>query len=370
MTQKASSGESFRLEDYTTNLVFDIIGLVTFNMDLNAQVEGHQSDVLLTYRALSQAFNKRPFGAKWWKIYFTKNEREIRRLDARLDTILKQEIKRQHEALLSGSSDLASRSVATLSLHDIPVLTPSILQQTSDTLRGFLFAGHDTTSILLQWLFYELHIHPSASATLAEELTSVFGPNPHPSSVISQLRGPNAHTLLSSLPFTDALIKETLRLHPPGTTARVAPMGSNTTLTLPNGDVLRIDGMCVSPRAYVIQRHPKVFGESRDEFRPERWMGEEGKGVPESSYRPYERGPRRCTGSELANLEGRVVVACVGRWFEFVKVGLGEKELDEEGKGVLDEGGKWKTKGKMFSVSSWWFCFPFFWCCYFCGCWD
>lgn len=94
-------------------------------------------------------------------------------------------------------------------------------------------------------------------------------------------------------------------------------------------------------------------------------MGEEGKGVPESSYRPYERGPRRCTGSELANLEGRVVVACVGRWFEFVKVGLGEKELDEEGKGVLDEGGKWKTRGKMFSVSSWWFCFPFFWCCYF-----
>ena len=28
MTQKASSGESFRLEDYTTNLVFDIIGLI------------------------------------------------------------------------------------------------------------------------------------------------------------------------------------------------------------------------------------------------------------------------------------------------------------------------------------------------------
>ena len=360
MEQKAASGEEFRLEEYTTNLVFDIIGIVTFNMDLNAQREGHQSDVLLTYRALSQAFNKRPFGAKWWREYFTQNERTIRRLDAKLDAILKEEIKRQHASLLSSpESSLSSRSVAALSLHDIPTLTPPILQQTSDTLRGFLFAGHDTTSILLQWLFYELHIHPSCADALTKELTTVFGPDARPASIISQLRGPNAKTLLSSLPYTDACIKEALRLHPPGTTARVAPQGSRTTLTLPNGDNLLIDGMCVSPRAYVIQRDPKIFGESRDDFVPQRWLPSEkgGAQVPESAFRPYERGPRRCTGSELANLEARIVVACVGRWFEFVKVGLGEREVDERGEGSLDEKGRWKTKGKMFSVS---FFFSFF----------
>ncbi|KAF2628814.1 cytochrome P450 52A11 [Macroventuria anomochaeta] len=354
MEEKVTSGETFCLGSYTTNLVFDIIGIVTFDMDLNAQIDGKQSDVLLTYRALSQAFNKRPFGGVGWRDYFTANEREIRYQDKKLDRILKAEIKEQHKTLITGGANTKSksRSVATLSLHGIERLTPQILQQTSDTLRGFLFAGHDTTSILLQWAFYELHTHPSAARTLADELTSVFGSATHPSSIIAQLRGPEAGQLLARLHFTDAVIKETLRLHPPGTTARVAPSHSNTTLTLPDGDTLCVDGLCVTPRAYIIQRHPNIFGLTRNSFVPSRWLGEEGKSIPESAWRPYERGPRRCTGSELANLETKIIIACVARHFEFVKQGLGEVERDENG-GVLfeeGEGGKVKTKGTMFST--------------------
>lgn len=352
MEQKVTTGETFRLDSYTTNLVFDIIGIVTFDMNLNAQIDGKQSEVLLTYRALSQAFNKRPFGGVGWRDYFSANEREIRSRDKRLDSILKAEIKKQHKSLLNGSTDtkMKNRSVATLSLHGINKLTPQILQQTSDTLRGFLFAGHDTTSILLQWAFYELHIHPPAAQTLKEELDSVFGSDPHPSAVVNALRESDAGSLLNRLPYTDALIKETLRLHPPGTTARIAPSASNTTITLPDGDTLCIDGLCVTPRAYTIQRHPKTFGESRNDFKPERWLGEEGKKIPESSFRPYERGPRRCTGSELANLETKIIIACVARHFEFVKQGLGELDLDEKGEVLVDEKGKAKTKGTMFST--------------------
>lgn len=352
MEQKAAASEPFRLDSYTTNLVFDIIGIVTFDMDLNAQIDGKQSEVLLTYRALSQAFNKRPFGGVGWRQYFSANERDIRSKDKKLDSILKAEIKRQHRSLLSGSTDTKTknRSVATLSLHGVDELTPQILQQTSDTLRGFLFAGHDTTSILLQWAFYELHIHPSAAQALKRELDSVFGTQPHPSAVANALREQDAGGLLNRLPYTDALIKETLRLHPPGTTARLAPSASNTTLTLPNGDTLCIDGLCVTPRAYVIQRHPKIFGDSRNDFKPERWLGEEGKKIPESAFRPYERGPRRCTGSELANLETKIIIACVARRFELVKQGLGELDLDERGEVQVDEKGKAKTKGTMFST--------------------
>lgn len=349
MEEKASTGDDFCLEEYTTNLVFDMIGIVTFNMDLNAQIEGKQSDVLLTYRALSQAFNKRPFGAVWWKEYFTKNEFEIRRLDKKLDGILKEEIKKQHKELLAGA-DTTSRSVATLSLHGIEKLTPEILQQTSDTLRGFLFAGHDTTSILLQWCFYELHKRPKSAKDLKDELDGVFGLDASPKSIVEQLRGPEAGKLLARLPYTDAVIKEALRLHPPGTTARVTPKGAGTTLTLPDGERLVVDGLCLTPRAYVIQRHPKIFGETRDDFMPERWLGEAGAKIPDSAFRPYERGPRRCTGSELANLEVRIILACVARYFEFVKVGQGELDLDEKGLPQLDEKGYYKTKSEMFST--------------------
>ncbi|WQF86017.1 Putative cytochrome P450 [Colletotrichum destructivum] len=349
MEQKAATGEEFCLEGYTTNLAFDVIGIVTFDMNLNAQIDGKQSDVLLTYSALSQAFNKRVPGKHWLRTYFTENERTIRRLDKRLDGILKEEIVKQHKKLVAGDAT-ASRSVATLSLHGIDVLTPEILQQTSDTLRGFLFAGHDTTSILLQWCFYELHRRPSSAKALKDELDEVFGADTSPKSVIEQLLSPEAGKLLSRLPYTDAVIKEALRLHPPGTTARVAPKGSNTTLTLPNGQQLVVDDLCVTPRAYIIQRHPKLFGETKDDFIPERWLGEEGAKIPDSAFRPYERGPRRCTGSELANLEVRIVLACVARHFEFVKVGQGELELDEKEQPVLDDKGFYKTKSTMFST--------------------
>ncbi|KAK1507521.1 cytochrome P450 52A11 [Colletotrichum tamarilloi] len=349
MEQKAATGEEFTIDEYTTNLAFDVIGIVTFDMDLNAQIEGKQSEVLLTYRALSQAFNKRIPGKNWMREYFTENERTIRRLDKKLDGILKEEIKKQHKELLAGA-DTTSRSVATLSLQGIDVLTPEILQQTSDTLRGFLFAGHDTTSILLQWCFYELHRRPQSAKDLKDELDEVFGPDQSPKSVIEQLKGPEAGKLLARLPYTDAVIKEALRLHPPGTTARVAPQGSGTTLTLPDGQKLVVDDLCVTPRAYIIQRHPKIFGETKDDFMPERWLGEEGAKIPDSCFRPYERGPRRCTGSELANLEVRIILACIARYFEFVKVGQGELDLDEKGQPQLDEKGFYKTKSVMFST--------------------
>ncbi|KAH8900730.1 cytochrome P450 52A11 [Thozetella sp. PMI_491] len=349
LEQKAAVGEQFRIDEYTTNLAFDVIGIVTFDMELNAQIPGKQSKVLTTYRALSYAYMKREVGKHWLRRYFSENERTIRRLDKELDKILKDEIVRQHKVFKAGNGT-ASRSVAALSLHDIDELTPEILQQTSDTCRGFLFAGHDTTSILLQWCFYELHRRPASSQALKEELDEIFGPDCRPKSVIDQLSGPQAGKLLTRLPYTDAIIKEALRLHPPGTTARVAPRGSNYTLTLPNGQSLVVDGLCLTPRAYIIQRDRRIFGETADEFRPERWIGPEAATIPDSAFRPYERGPRRCTGSELANLESKIVLACIMRHFEFVKVGLGELDRDEKNQPQLDERGYYKTKSTLFST--------------------
>jgi hypothetical protein len=151
---------------------------------------------------------------------------------------------------------------------------------------------------------------------------------------------------------TDAVIKEALRLHPPGGTARLSPEGAGTTLTLPNGQQLVVDGLILTPIAYVIQRDPKVWGETRDDFMPERWLGPEAANIPESAFRPYERGPRRCTGQELANTEARIILAVVGRQFDWEKVGLGEFELNEEGQPILDDKGFYKTKSVLFPVST------------------
>jgi hypothetical protein len=71
--------------------------------------------------------------------------------------------------------------------------------------------------------------------------------------------------------------------------------------------------------------------------------------IPASAWRPFERGPRNCIGQELANIEARVIVACAARRYQVEKVGIGEKALDENGNGVLDENGVFKVKSEMYS---------------------
>lgn len=117
------------------------------------------------------------------------------------------------------------------------------------------------------------------------------------------------------------------------------------------GEEYLIDGCLVYNCCAVIQRDESVYGDSAKDFIPERWLGEAGKSIPPSAWRPFERGPRNCIGQDLANLEARVVIALVARRYDFVKIGLGAFVLDEKGLPVIGDDGKVKVTEEMYSVS-------------------
>lgn len=170
-------------------------GIITFDQDLKAQVPGQQSPVLTSYRECQQAFLTRKHSKilpKWWM------DRDLNVRSKKLDRVLKDLI--QEEFRKKTRSESTSRSAMALSLQDVETLTPQILQQTSDTLRGFLFAGHDTTSILMQWAFYELLRCPRSLEALRDELDEVFGPDPHPSAVREKLLTAGGEKLMTRLP--------------------------------------------------------------------------------------------------------------------------------------------------------------------------
>lgn len=126
--------------------------------------------------------------------------------------------------------------------------------------------------------------------------------------------------------------------------------GTGFTVRAPAGEEYNLDGV-IMYSCQSIHRDPAVFGDTADDWVPERWLGAAAANIPTSAWRPFERGPRNCIGQEQALLESRVILAIVARKYDFVKSGLGESLLDEKGLPVLNEKGQYKVKLELYNVS-------------------
>lgn len=244
-----------------------------------------------------------------------------------------------------------SRSILAMSLKDTEILSPETLDLTCDQLNSFLFAGHDTTSTLICWMLYELSRTPRALCALREELAGLFGPHHATSTqaIVSRLLGPEGSDLIHRMTYASAVIKETLRLWPPGATARKTKPGDGLRASISRmgneiggkkkEEEVNLDGLMLYHVHAITQRDPAVFGETADLFVPERWLdGEEEGGFPAGAWRAFERGPRNCIGQALALIEARVVLALVAGRYKFEKVGLGATKPDAgSGKGEVAE---------------------------------
>ncbi|KAL2864274.1 cytochrome P450 [Aspergillus lucknowensis] len=358
LDQHAASREVVSLDKPCINLTFDVIGAVTMDEDLRAQCgPSSQSEIVTVFRQLVETF--RADGGTSWDQFKVRTRLHRQRLSKQLDTILRRRVKEKHQEWQTRASTdtKKSRSVLALSLEGVEHLDPDTLDKVSDQIKTFLFAGHDTTSSMLQWAFYELSRTPHALAAVREELDQLFGPQSASSTddIRKQLLSSRGESLLSRMSYTAAVIKETLRLHPPAGSARTIPVGTGFHVTLPDGQSLCLDGMILHNCETIIQRDERVYGPTKDAFVPERWLDRPGSkddssGIPVSAWRPFERGPRNCIGQELANLEARVVFACTLRRYTFTKVGLGAIRRDSEGQPVLGPFGQYEVESELFNI--------------------
>ncbi|KAL2196601.1 cytochrome P450 [Corynascus similis CBS 632.67] len=366
----ARSGKEFPLNKLTINLTFDIIGAITMDEDFDAQQpeSSGQGEFIKLYDQLLKMYNNEDSRFPWW----TQPKREWRRyklgkqIDMRLDAMIREKhAKQQQKQDEQNAGKRKPRDVLSLSLQGSSELSQSLLAETRDQIKTFLFAGHDTTGILLAWLFYELSRTPHVLKAVREELDGIFGPDPDPVAVREKLLAPNGEELINKMPYINSVIKEILRLRPPAGTARMAPPGTGFNVRTPDGQSFCLDGVIIYNCATIIQRDRTVFGDTADDFVPERWLGDKGimsadadqneaagsRKFPPGAWRPFERGPRNCIGQDLATIEARVIVALVARQYDFVKVGLGEIDLDEKGQPTVNEKGQYKTKSELYNTT-------------------
>lgn len=159
-------------------------------------------------------------------------------------------------------------------------------------------AGHETTANTLAWAWFLLSQDPVSEARLHGELDAVL-PDDRPAGFDD----------LEKLPFTRAVIEETLRLYPP---VPLQARQASGPLTIGGRAVKR--GDIVILNAWLLHRHKRLWSEP-DAFVPERFMPG-GSGVPSRyAYVPFSIGPRVCTGAAFGLTEAVLCLATLARQF-------------------------------------------------------
>lgn len=178
-------------------------------------------------------------------------------------------------------------------------------------MKGLILAGHGTTSNSLCFVYYLLSINPSSLQRIREEHDNVLGIEiDQTSSIITQ----RPH-VLNELPYTLAVIKETLRLFPADSSPRKGEVGFSL---IEGSQQYPTEGCMPWTVAQAMHRDPRYWPEA-DSFIPERWLTSKDDPLHpiKGAWRAFEFGPRNCIGQELAMMEMKLALAMTIRKYDF-----------------------------------------------------
>ncbi|MEO8397817.1 MAG: cytochrome P450, partial [Chloroflexota bacterium] len=173
----------------------------------------------------------------------------------------------------------------------------SDLQVRDEAVTLFL-AGHETTANALNWTWMLLAQNPDAEAKLHEELDTVLAG-----------RAPTLADL-KQLPYTEMVVKESMRLYPPAYSfGRMAIED----VTIAGYDIPANTDINIF--SYMTHRDARWWDEP-EAFRPERFSTENEPTIPRYAYLPFGGGPRVCIGNSFASMEARLMLATMAQHYQ------------------------------------------------------
>ncbi len=213
-------------------------------------------------------------------------------LDSRIDLAL--EIARQPEGKTAAANPLLAQSIL---VH--LAKSPHHNQETlfSSTM-ALLFAGHDTTAHTLSFTLGELGLNPKAFQSAQAEVDRLW----------EKEGGLSAETL-DELVYVEAVVKESMRLHPVVTgIPLIATQDTEIEgIHIPAGTGVETFFLAAG-------RDPQMYPQP-DEFRPERWLQSANSSQP--LLLSFSLGAHYCVGDPLALLEAKLMLALLLRHFDW-----------------------------------------------------
>ncbi|KAK3598209.1 hypothetical protein CHS0354_026611 [Potamilus streckersoni] len=169
-------------------------------------------------------------------------------------------------------------------------------------IMDLFIAGTETTSTTITWASFYLATRPDIQSRIFEEIKEHVGTERLPSMQDKQ-----------SLVYTEAFIMEVLRI------------SSIIILSIAHAPVTDVcirgykipKGTRMLPDIHSVLSDPNIWGDPEN-FRPERFVSEEGKLLKPDEFIPFFTGRRNCLGESLAQMELLLFISALVQRFELV----------------------------------------------------
>ncbi|KAJ4731748.1 cytochrome P450 family 71 polypeptide [Rhynchospora pubera] len=213
--------------------------------------------------------------------------KRMKTLSKKFDRILEHVLDEHNDRRLHEGENFVARDMVDvlLQLADDPTLEVKLER---DGIKGFIqdliAGGTESSAVTVEWAFSELLKRPKIFNKATEELDRVIGQN-------RWVEEKDIH----NLPYIEAIIKETMRLHP--VAPMLAPRLSREDATFNGYDIPK--GTRVLVNVWTIGRDPTIW-DNPNEFWPERFIGKsiDVKGQ-DFELLPFGSGRRMCPGYSL-----------------------------------------------------------------------
>ena len=168
-----------------------------------------------------------------------------------------------------------------------------------DEMVTMLFAGNETTAVMLGWTMHCLAMHEDVDAKVREEVRSTLAG-----------RAPSLEEL-PQMPYLKMTLHEVMRMFPPvwSIFRKIDHDGEVGGFLVEAGNT-----MIISP--YTMHFHPDFWPEP-ERFDPYRFTFEQERDRPKYAYIPFGAGRHLCVGKHFAIMEAQIVTSVLAQCFNW-----------------------------------------------------
>ncbi|MGY2288356.1 cytochrome P450 [Pseudomonas sp. SDO528_S397] len=292
---RASAGEALDVRDDLRRFSVDVSCLLVFGFDLKS-LENNDSQSLHTFHDVVNTINKRMQAVvPYWRVVKLPSDH---RFDRSMDDLKNMVIgiARDTRERMQRQEDMGAHCVLHTMLEAVDAEDSALTDDELFANMMILILGSEgTTAAMLAWLCYFLGQDPVLQAKLRREVAHLD---------LEQL---DYHTL-ADLPLTEAVIEETFRIK--STVPALLLEALEDTVV---DDIELAQGT----KIFALTRVDGLKDLEQDSvFDVERWLDEERAKEARLKQFPFGHGPRSCPGAPLANVELKVAVAMLVKYFD------------------------------------------------------